>query len=82
MPFFQKNWDKVAEEELSDKEDDPSDPDAFFKMLYENADEDARRAMLKSYTESNGTALSTNWEEVSKKKVEVTPPQGTQAKQW
>lgn len=33
------------------------------------ADEDTRRAMMKSFSESNGTVLSTNWSEVSKGKV-------------
>lgn len=27
--------------------------------------------MMKSFQESNGTALSTNWEDVGKKRVEV-----------
>lgn len=27
-------------------------------------DEDQRRAMMKSFVESNGTVLSTNWQEV------------------
>ncbi|EEH42632.1 co-chaperone SGT1 [Paracoccidioides brasiliensis Pb18] len=48
--------------------------DAFFKKLYANADPDTRRAMVKSYYESEGTALSTNWSEVSKGKVEPKPP--------
>jgi len=52
-----------------------SDPvDGFFKKLYANADPDTRRAMVKSYYESEGTALSTNWSEVGKGKVEVRPP--------
>ena len=38
--------------------------------------------MMKSYTESNGTALSTNWEEVSKGKVETSPPTGMEARKW
>ncbi|KAE8416353.1 terpenoid cyclases/protein prenyltransferase alpha-alpha toroid [Aspergillus pseudocaelatus] len=48
--------------------------DAFFKKLYANADENTRRAMNKSYFESQGTSLSTNWSEVSRGKVEPRPP--------
>ena len=44
--------------------------DGFFKKLYKGADPDTQRAMMKSYTESNGTALSTNWSDVGSKKVE------------
>ena len=44
--------------------------DGFFKKLYAGADDDTRRAMMKSFSESNGTALSTNWSEVGSKKVE------------
>lgn len=45
--------------------------DSFFKKLYKGADPDTQRAMMKSFQESNGTALSTNWDEVGKKRVEV-----------
>lgn len=39
----------------------------FFKKLYADADDDTRRAMVKSYQESGGTALSTNWKDVAVK---------------
>ncbi|CAI7575734.1 hypothetical protein N7533_010755 [Penicillium manginii] len=45
--------------------------DGFFKKLYAGADPDTRRAMMKSYVESQGTSLSTNWSEVGTKKMEV-----------
>lgn len=45
--------------------------DGFFKKLYAGADPDTRRAMMKSYVESEGTSLSTNWSEVGSKKMEA-----------
>lgn len=44
--------------------------DGFFKKLYAGADPDTRRAMIKSYVESQGTSLSTNWSEVGTKTME------------
>ena len=37
---------------------------------------------MKSFQESGGTTLSTNWDEVGKGKVEVQPPQGSEWKRW
>ncbi len=81
-----KSDDKDGKDEddgLGELEDDGGDPvNAFFKKLYAGADPDTRRAMMKSYQESNGTALSTNWSEVSKGPVETSPPDGMEAKKW
>ena len=87
-----KNWDKLASDlgkastekgsEYLDDYEGGDETNAFFQHLFKSADPDTRRAMMKSYQESNGTALSTNWEEVSKKKVETSPPEGMEAKKW
>jgi suppressor of G2 allele of SKP1 len=55
---------------------------AMFQQIYANASEETKRAMMKSYSESNGTCLSTNWDEVGKKKVDVNPPDGMIAKKF
>lgn len=75
-----KNWDKVASG-LED-DDESQNIDNFFQKLYKDADPDTRRAMVKSYQESNGTALSTNWAEVKRGPVETQPPDGMEAKKW
>lgn len=65
---------------IEDEEGDPTTN--FFKTLYKGADPDTQKAMMKSYQESNGTALSTNWADVSKGRVETSPPDGMEAKKW
>lgn len=72
--------DEMEDLGLDEEEGDPTNN--FFKMLYAGADPDTRRAMMKSYQESNGTALSTNWAEVGKGPVETSPPDGMEAKKW
>jgi suppressor of G2 allele of SKP1 len=90
-PFY-KNWDGITNKILAD--DKPAstsdDPNAggdaavnkFFQEIYGNADENTKRAMMKSFVESGGTTLSTNWEEVGKAPVEVKPPQGSEWRKW
>ena len=68
------------EDEDLDVEGDPAS--AFFKKLFKSADDDTKRAMMKSYSESGGTVLSTNWSEVGSKRVVAQPPDGMEAKQW
>lgn len=63
------------------KDDDEKDED-FFAKLYKDVDDDTRRAMMKSYVESNGTVLTTNWDEAKQKTFETSPPDGMEAKQW
>ena len=74
-----------SKENGSEEQDDYEGGDevnGFFQKLYAGADPDVKRAMMKSYQESNGTALSTNWSEVGKKKVGTSPPDGMVAKKW
>jgi len=87
-----KNWEAVtdtilkSEKEKTTTEDPNAGGDAalngFFQNLYHGADEDSKRAMLKSFQESGGTTLSTNWDEVKKEQVTVKPPDGSEWKKW
>ncbi|KAM3247827.1 Protein SGT1 -like protein A [Capsicum annuum] len=80
------DWDKLEAQVKKEEKDEKLDGDAalnkFFRDIYKDADEDTRRAMMKSFVESNGTVLSTNWKEVGTKKVEGSPPDGMELKKW
>ncbi|KAF2685091.1 SGS-domain-containing protein [Lentithecium fluviatile CBS 122367] len=78
-----KNWDKVAKEDLGDDDDFEGDETTrFFKQLYKGAGEEQQRAMMKSYQESGGTVLSTDWSSVGSKFVAPEPPEGMEAKKY
>ncbi|KAL4575839.1 hypothetical protein LXL04_011926 [Taraxacum kok-saghyz] len=81
-----KDWDKLEAQVKKEEKDEKLDGDAalnkFFRDIYKDADDDTRRAMRKSFVESNGTVLSTNWKEVGSKLVEGTPPDGMELKKW
>lgn len=78
-----KNWDTVVEADLDDKDEFEGDEtSAFFKKLYAGASEEQQRAMMKSYSESGGTVLSTDWNDVGKKTVVPEPPEGMEARKY
>ncbi|EUB64308.1 Suppressor of G2 allele of SKP1 [Echinococcus granulosus] len=74
------DWDAVAKEADEIEEGDPLNN--LFQKIFKDANDDTRRAMIKSFTESNGTVLSTNWDEVGKGKVEMKPPDGMEYKEY
>ncbi|CAG8766211.1 7280_t:CDS:2, partial [Dentiscutata erythropus] len=58
-----KNWDKMEKEINKDQEKLEGEValNSLFQQLYRDADDDTKRAMLKSYTKNSDTCLSTNW---------------------
>jgi suppressor of G2 allele of SKP1 len=80
------NWEKIEKEAIKEEEDTKLEGDAavnqMFSKIYADASDDMKKAMIKSYQESAGTCLSTNWSEVKQKKVEITPPDSMEYKRY
>jgi suppressor of G2 allele of SKP1 len=89
---LKKNWEGITTEILGNEKEKTTEQDpnvggdstlnSFFQKIFGDADDDTKRAMMKSYQESGGTTLSTNWDEVKKSTVEVKPPAGSEWKKW
>jgi len=81
-----RDWDRLAKEvqEEEKKEEDSGDAalNKLFKQIYSDGSDEVKRAMNKSFQESGGTVLSTNWKDVRKEKVEVKPPDCMEYKKY
>ncbi|CAH8548736.1 unnamed protein product [Heterobilharzia americana] len=78
---FSHDWNKL-EKEAAEIEDEEDPLNKLFKNIYANASDETRKAMVKSFTESAGTVLSTNWNEVGTGKVDMKPPDGMEYKKY
>ncbi|CAH1953479.1 unnamed protein product [Acanthoscelides obtectus] len=81
-----KDW-AVVEKEIKkqEAEEKPEGEEALnklFQEIYGKGSDEVKRAMNKSYMESGGTVLSTNWDEICRRKVDVKPPDGCEFKKW
>ena len=89
MPRFSrraKDWGRIEQDIKQEEESEKLSGDAalnkLFQDIYARADDDTRRAMQKSFVESNGTVLSTNWGEIGAKKVETQAPGGMEVRKY
>jgi len=69
-----RDWNAIdrdlAAQEAAEKPEGDEALNTLFQQIYKNANEDTRRAMVKSMQTSGGTCLSTNWNEVETKDYE------------
>ncbi|XP_036397157.1 protein SGT1 homolog [Megalops cyprinoides] len=83
---YTRNWDKVVgdikEEEKNEKLEGDAALNKLFQQIYSDGSDEVKRAMNKSFMESGGTVLSTNWQDVGKRKVDVSPPDDAEWKKF
>ncbi|KAF2904468.1 hypothetical protein ILUMI_01708 [Ignelater luminosus] len=73
---------EIREQEAKEKPVGEEALNKLFQDIYGKGDDNVKKAMNKSYMESGGTVLSTNWTEIAKERVEVKPPDGMEFKKW
>ncbi|XP_023682279.1 protein SGT1 homolog isoform X2 [Paramormyrops kingsleyae] len=73
--LYSRNWDKlvrdIKDEEKNEKLEGDTALSDLFQQIYSDGLDDVRHATNKSFMESGGTILSTNWKYVGKRKVKV-----------
>lgn len=80
-----RDWgaiEKALAAEAEEKKEGEAALNEMFQKIYGDANDDVKRAMNKSFQESGGTVLSTNWNEIGKEKTEVKPPDGMEWKKY
>jgi len=80
-----RDWaaiEKNLATEAEEKKEGEAALNEMFQKIYGDASDDVKKAMNKSFQESGGTVLSTNWGEIGGQKTEVKPPDGMEWKKW
>ncbi|XP_076601932.1 protein SGT1 homolog isoform X1 [Chaetodon auriga] len=83
---YAHKWDKMVVDLNEEEKDEKLEGDAalnkLFQQIYSDGSDEVKRAMNKSFMESGGTVLSTNWKDVGKRKVDMSPPADVEFKKY
>uniref|UniRef100_A0A668VGE8 SGT1 homolog, MIS12 kinetochore complex assembly cochaperone n=1 Tax=Oreochromis aureus TaxID=47969 RepID=A0A668VGE8_OREAU len=83
---YTRKWDKLVVEINEEEKNEQVEGDAalnkLFQQIYSDGSDEVKRAMNKSFMESAGTVLTTNWGDVANRKVEVKPPDDAEYKKF
>jgi len=76
------DWNSVEKSVEEEKPEGEQALNALFQQIYRDGSDEVRKAMMKSFVESGGTTLSTNWDDVKQAPVPIRPPDGMEARPW
>ena len=79
---IKKDWNAIDKSVEEEKPQGEQALNKLFQDIFARGSDEQKKAMEKSFVESGGTVLSTNWEDVGSRKVEGTPPKGAELKNW
>lgn len=83
---YTQKWDKmlvdISEEEKNENLEGDAALNKLFQQIYSDGSDEVKRAMNKSFMESGGTVLSTNWTDVGKRTIEMNPPDDVEFKKY
>ena len=83
---YTRDWDKLVADIKKEEKDEKLEGDAavnsLFQKIYADGSDEVKKAMNKSFSESGGTVLSTNWKDIKKEKTEIKAPDGMEWKKY
>ena len=75
-------WNEIEKSVAEEQPEGDAALNALFRRIDEDETDETQKTTIKSFVESKGTILSTNWDEVGKSKVHIRPPEGVEAVPW